>query len=478
MISSSAGVLSAINIETNTQWAKYRCGNHASTGHGFAAEDYNALCDKISGFHVKSSGRTNEANGSDRIVDGVHIQVKYCSSPYATVNAAFENNGSGNYRYESVNGPQILEVPSDQYEECLRIMDEKIKSGKVKNIGSKSAKDIVKKGSCTYIQAKNIARAGNIDSLLFDITTGSVIALSSFGVSFCVKLALAARSCKSLDDFKMAIQLSFLDGLRSGTITLSTSVFTSQIIRTQFGRNFVTLAQHLSKDSIDTFYSTPIGKKLIHDIASGMWQKCLTGASAKNTVIKLVRVNAVTNSAVFLITSIPDTYRFLVSKSISGKQFMKNLVVNASSITGATVGGLLGMKFGHPGAIVGGFIGGALSGILSKTITNRIAKDDSEHMQELIKIALLELANEYSIQSQSEFDAVIRNIQIDKAIDTDLIRAMYSIGHENNNDAIRVDFAKVALCYHFDVIARQRKQVNLIGNEEIIIDAINDINVE
>lgn len=99
-------------------------------------------------------------------------------------------------------------------------------------------------------------------------------------------------------------------------------------------------------------------------------------------------------------------------------------------------------------------------------------------MQELIKIALLELANEYSIQSQSEFDAVIRNIQIDKAIDTDLIRAMYSIGHENNNDAIRVDFAKVALCYHFDVIARQRKQVNLIGNEEIIIDAINDINVE
>ena len=475
MVNASAGILSAINIELNTQWTKYRCGKEGSTGHGFAAEDYNALHDKFAGNFVASEGRTNKTDGADRVVNGTSIQVKYCASPRATVNAAFRDNGLGEYRYTTADGLQILEVPSDQYEECLRIMDEKIQNGQVKNIGSRTAKDIVRKGQCTYPQAKNIAKAGNIDSLLFDVKTGSVIALSTLGVSFCVKLSIAALSCKSVDDLKLAIKLSFLEGLQSGTITLSTSVLTSQVIRTQFGRNFVALMQHLSKDSIDTIYGTTIGKELVHDIASGMWQKTLTGASAKNVAIKLVRINAVTNTAVFLLTSIPDTYRYLVANAISGPQFIKNLVVNASSISGATIGGILGLKFGTPGAIAGGMIGGAIGGILSKTIIAKLSRDDADYMQDLIKIALLELSNEYAIQSQAEFDAIIRNIQIDKVIDTNLLRAMYSAGYENNNDVIRVDLAKLALSYQFDVITRQRRQFRMMKNEQLILDSINDI---
>lgn len=475
MVNASAGVLSAINIELNTQWAKYRCGKGGSTGHGFAAEDYNALYDKVAGNIVESTGRLNKTDGADRVVNGMPIQVKYCATPRATINAAFKDNGLGEYRYTAGNDLQLLEVPSDQYEECVRIMDEKIRNGQVKNVGSRTAKDIVRKGQCTYPQAKNITKAGNIDSLIFDAKTGAVVALSALGVSFCVKLSIAAMSCKSADDFKLAVQLSFLDGLRSGTITLSTSILTSQVIRTQFGRNFVTLMQHMSKDSIDAIYGTAVGKKLVNDIATGMWQKSLAGASAKNVAIKLVRVNAVTNTAVFLLTSIPDTYRYLVSNAISGPQFIKNLVVNASSITGATIGGILGLKFGALGGFAGGMIGGAIGGILSKTVIAKISKDDSEYMQELIKVALLELSNEYAIQSQSEFDAVIRNIRLDKVIDTNLLRAMYSAGYENNDDAIRVDIAKLALSYQFDIIARQRRQLRMMENEQLIIDSINDL---
>lgn len=477
MVNASAGVLSAINIELNTQWSKYRCGQCGSTGHGFAAEDYNASCDRLCGADVVSVGRSNELNGADRIVNGSHIQVKYCASPTATVNAAFDNNGLGEYRYMTENGPQILEVPSDQYDDCVRIMDAKINNGQVKGLGTRTAKDIVRRGHCSYKQARNIAKAGNIDSLLFDAKTGSVIALSALGVSFCVKLGIAAMSCKSIGDLKQAIQLSFLEGLQSGTITLSTSILTSQIIRTQFGRNFVALVQHMSKDSIDSVYRTAVGKKLIHDIASGMWQKSLTGASAKNVAIKLVRVNAVTNAAVFLLTSVPDTYRYLISNSISGPQFIKNLVVNASSITGATIGGILGLKFGTPGAFVGGMIGGTLGGIMSKTVMNRLTKDDSEHMQELIKIAIVELANEYAVQSQTEIEAVIRNIQIDQVIDTNLLRAMFTAGYEDNNDIVRVDIAKLALDYQFDVIVRQRRQFKMMENEQLIVDSINEISI-
>ena len=478
IVSASAGVLSAINIELNTQWVKYRCGHCGSSGHGFAAEDYNALYDKLSGNSVNCDGRYNKKDGADRIVNDTYIQVKYCASPRATVNAAFQDNGTGEYRYMIENEPQILEVPFDQYDECVRIMEDKIKNGQVKNIGSRTAKDIVKKGKCSYPQARNLAKAGNIDSLVFDIKTGSVIALSALGVSFCVRLSIAAMSCKSLDELKQAVQLSFLEGLHAGTITLSTSVLTSQIIRTQFGRNFVALMQNMSKESIDSIYGTAMGKKLVHDIATGMWHKTLAGAPAKNVAIKLVRVNAVANTAVFLLTSIPDTYRYLISKSISGPQFIKNLVVNASSITGATVGGILGLKFGPPGALVGGMLGGALGGIMSKTVMNHISKDDSEHMQELIKVALLELSNEYAIQSQVEFDAVIRNIQIDKVIDTNLLRAMYTAGHADNNDVVRVELAKLALYYQFDVIARQRRHFHMLENEQLIIDSINEISLD
>lgn len=476
MVSASAGVLSALNIETNTQWAKYRCGNNGTTGHGFAAEDFNALCDKMSGANVDSFvGRQNNENGADRIVNGTPIQVKYCVTPRATVNAAFNNNGTGDYRYMTDNGPQVLEVPSDQYDECLLIMEEKIKNGQVDNLGNRTAKDIIKKGSCTYHQARNIAKAGNIDSLLFDIKTGSVVALTSLGVSFCVKLGIAAMSCKSIDDLKLAIQISFLDGLKAGTITLSTSVLTSQIIRTQFGRNFVATMHHVSKGSIDSVYSTAIGKKMVHEIASGLWGKALSGASAKNAVIKMVRVNTVTNAAVFLLTSVPDTYRYLISHSISGPQFVKNLVVNVSSITGATIGGLLGLKFGAPGAFVGSMIGGAFVGLMSKTIVSHISQDDSNHMHELIKIALLELANEYCIQNQTEFDVVIDYIKKDKVIDTNLLRAMYTIGHHDNNDVARVKYAKLILNYQFDVVARQRRQFKMMNNVQLLIDAINDI---
>ncbi len=475
MVNNSVGVLSAVNIELNTQWAKYRCGKDGSCGHGFAAEDYNAVMDKLSGFSVEAAGRSNEKNGADRIVDGVHIQVKYCATPSATVNAAFENNGAGDYAYMAQHGPQILEVPFDQYDECLKIMDDKIKNGQVKNIGTLTAKDIVRRGSCTYAQAKNITKAGNIDSLMFDAKTGSVIALSSLGVSFCVKLAVAVMSCRSEDDLKLAIQLSFLEGLYSGTITLSTTILTSQVIRTEIGRNIVAIMHHMGKDSIDSLYSTSLGQKLIHDIASGMWQKTLTGASAKNVAVKLVRVNAVTNTAVFLLTSIPDTYRFLISKSISGPQFIKNLVVNASSITGSTIGGIIGLKFGYPGAVIGGMLGGTIGALMSKTILNKITKDDSEYMHELIRIALLELANEYFIQSQSEFDEVIRNIQIDKVIDTNLLRAMYTAGLEDDNDVIRVDLAKLVLEYQFDIVVRQRRKFHIIGNEQLLIESINEI---
>ena len=45
-------------------------------------------------------------------------------------------------------------------------MEEKIKNGQVKGVSDPNeAKNIVKKGHFTYAQAKNIAKAGTVESL-------------------------------------------------------------------------------------------------------------------------------------------------------------------------------------------------------------------------------------------------------------------------------------------------------------------------
>ena len=46
-------------------------------------------------------------------------------------------------------------------------------------------------------------------------------------------------------------------------------------------------------------------------------------------------------------------------------------------------------------------------------------------MQKIIKVAMIELSNDYLIQSQTEFDDCIRAIRADGAINTNLLRIMY-----------------------------------------------------
>ena len=71
-----AGILVASQLQANTQWEKYRCGREGSTGHGFAAEDANALHAMFNGCVVDLTGRDNSKGGADRISNGEAIQTK------------------------------------------------------------------------------------------------------------------------------------------------------------------------------------------------------------------------------------------------------------------------------------------------------------------------------------------------------------------------------------------------------------------
>lgn len=141
------------------------------TGHGFAAEQANNLVDRLHGKNATVVGGDNAKNGADRKIlnrygSPIWIQDKYYSTASNTVNAAFDNE-TGTYRYIDENDkPMQLEVPADQYDKAVELMKKKIESGKVKGVTDGSeAENLVRKGNVTYAQAKNIAKAGTIDSL-------------------------------------------------------------------------------------------------------------------------------------------------------------------------------------------------------------------------------------------------------------------------------------------------------------------------
>lgn len=463
--------LVAQQIEVNTQWRKYKCGKDGLAGHGFAAEDANAMNDMMWGYDVDLSGRDNSKNGPDRISNGQRIQTKYCKTACESVQHGFDAE-TGMYAYEG----QVLEVPLDQYDEAVTIMREKISSGKVKGTDNPDdAVKIIKKGSVTYQQAKNITQAGNIDSLIFDAKTQSITAVSAFGISFAINLGMMLIfKDKNKFDVKEAMQMAFLSGLQNGTITLSSGILTSQVLRTQFGRNLATYIQLGSKNGVNSIYNTQLGKKIVHSLSRTLFNKGVYGGAAKNAAVKFLRTNTITNIAVFVVTSIPDTYYMLQNK-ISKGQFVKNLVVSGASIGGATLGTALGAMLGTGGMIGGALAAGMVFAWGSKKIVDKISKDDSENMYLLIKIALIRLSHDYMIQSDEEFQRCIDYISSEKAIDTNLIRIMYSIGCDDDNDFLREQVAYERLEYYFNAIARQRKTVLLKEHQQMVLDAINEL---
>ncbi len=102
-VNGASAASSAQSTNSYMQFTQYR----NRQGHGWAAEDANAMADRLAGKKVDQVGRDNCCNGADRVVNGVQIQTKYCATAQDSVNAAFQDC---RYRYSGMK----LEVPKDQ----------------------------------------------------------------------------------------------------------------------------------------------------------------------------------------------------------------------------------------------------------------------------------------------------------------------------------------------------------------------------
>lgn len=413
---------------------------HTKAGHGFAAEDANILADRYAGRIVEEVGKSNTLDGPDRISNNVPIQTKYCANATDTVNAAF--NQDRIYRYTN----QKLEVPSDQYDECVRLMRDRIVQGQVPgHTNPADAEKIVQKGSVTYRQAVNIAKAGTIDGLVYDGKLHAVSAGFTVGLSFAVQYAQLRWNGYSTTD---AMREASVSALGSGALSLTSGVLASQALRTKAAAVGVVL----SRDGVRAVSSTSVGKMAIERVAQASLGKAVYGAAAVNHVAKLARSNVVTASVATVVMSTPDFYRASISNNVSWAQFGKNLAVNgagvasgaggwiAGSAAGAALGSVVPILGTGAGAIVGGIVGslgaGAAGGMGSKALLDRFIQDDAKEMVGLLPDLITPLLTEYMLNAK-EMEQFTDHLRL--TINPSFLRDMYGSGCKSS--FIRAAFA-------------------------------------
>ena len=411
-----------------TQWTKY---HSPSGGHGFAAEDANALNDVLHGRHVEKVGISNELNGADRIVNGQPIQTKYYNTAYKSVNAAFQD---GTYRYTG----QKLEVPADQYEDAVRLMADKIRQGQVSGVTDPDmAKSIVQKGSVTYQEAVNISKAGNIDSLKFDVKTQAVACGVSLGLSFVV--SYAAMRYSGIDRAE-ALKAAVSNAVKTGAITMASGVAAQQILRTSIGRGAAAAATNVTRKAVDAFCRTTVGKEVVRRLMSSVLGKQLMQSAARNAAIRMARTNVVTATVTTVATAIPDTVK-LCRGRISGKQFFKNSAVNAASVGtgagGAWLGGLIGSAiFPGVGTVIGGLIGGIGGGVAgsagTKKVLDNFIDDDVNIVTAALEDAITELCKEYQ-KSEEDLKGILAMLRQKNVFRASFFEKAYKAGGKDKS---------------------------------------------
>lgn len=439
------------------------------SGHGFAAEQGNNLIDRLHGKNASVVGGDNAKNGADRKIinrDGsvIWIQDKYYSTATNTVSAAFDSE-TGNYRYIDAEGKAMqLEVPADQYEKAVELMEKRIEKGKVPGVSDTSeAKNLVRKGNVTYEQAKNIAKAGTFDSLKYDATNGAITAACAFGISFTLDFAV----CKIKGyDTEVALKDSAINGLKTGSV-----VFASYMISAQIAKTGAASALAPTTDAI----AKQLGENTCQAIIDtfGVTAPAATKKSIINQASKLLQNTIVSDAVIVVVLSTNDIYNLFAGR-ISKEQLLKNLTVTIASVGGATVGSVAGAATGTViapgvgtsiGKFAGGIVGGTVAGIGSNWVAGKVYEGDAQQMYEIISTKFEDLSDDYMI-SQEEGDAIVSQLQ--EALSSSKLQDMYA---SENRESFAVELMKPM----FEEQLANREKISTPTEDEVRYAMLDDM---
>lgn len=427
---------------------------NARQGHGYAAEQYNDMIDKLHGRDAVILGDDNAKNGADRMVDGKLIQTKYCQTAQASVDAAFSKK-DGFYKYLDNNSkPMQVEVPSDQYEEAVKLMREKIIAGKVKGVTNPDdAEKIVRKGNVTYEQAVAVAKSGTIESLKFDAVHGTVIATSAFGISAIITFA---RSLWNGDEPSTALDKAVYTGIKMGGVAFITSVMTAQLTRTSMNNM-------LMGPSIEIVKLLPSSVR--HAMVNAMREgAAIYGGAATNNLAKLVRGNIIASGVIVIVMSASDISNFFNGK-ISGKQLFKNVTTLASSlvagnlgsyagaVVGGSVGGPVGSKVGY---VAGGMIAAAAGGSAASAVLDNFIEDDAIEMVRILNNRFVRLAQNYLL-SEEELGLILEDLR-EELVKEKLLKMYASDDRESFADKLLTEVIEKTIRWRVHILLPPKEE--------------------
>lgn len=450
-------------IKTMAQDRKFS----AYQGHGFAAENANNLADVFQGKNATVVGNDNLLNGPDRKVinrngDITWIQDKYYDSASRSIGACFDENG---FRYfDSEHRPMQIEVPSDQYEDAVKFMEKRISDGQIEGITNPDeARNIVKKGNVTYKQSVNIAKAGNVDSLVYDAANGVVVSTGAVAIGFVLDYAYNIINGESVAD---SLKSAVVSGFKTGGVVFATYVVSSQLAKTSisiaFNPTFEAVVKHFGSDFAESVLTTG-GTDTATLTAAQMTTKAAT--ALKNQAIFTVVTVAVLESG-----DVVEIFRGRISK----EQFISNLAVTASSVVTGIGGYYVGAAIGSliipgPGTAIGSFAGGMILGYagdyLARLAANAIYEGDGNKMYAIIEDTYTELANDYIV---TEGEAKEIADSLNKKLSDKTLKDMYS-----SKD--RKEFAKNLMEPLFESQVAKREKITPPSEEEIRSELVSDL---
>jgi hypothetical protein len=290
----------------------------SNAGHGIYAEEAGAILDRFNGERVEVVGRDNAKNGPDKIVDNNPVQCKYCKTANSSVNNCFKKNAAGvkEFRYYDLSGrPMMVEVPKDQYDKAIELMKKSITEGQIPGVNDPNAAyEIIRKGRLTYAQARNLAKAGTIESITYDVVTGAVNCSFAFGLSSLVSFAFTFSKTK---DAKEAVRDAAMTGLQTFGLSLASQVLSTQIARTGLQKSLIPVSELIMKN-----LGSKTTQNLINAIRRLAGKKPIYGASAQKSLAKALRTNVITQGIAFVVFAVPDIVNIARGK-MSGHQYFK-----------------------------------------------------------------------------------------------------------------------------------------------------------
>lgn len=429
-------------------------------GHGFAAEHANHLADLFQGKKAQIVGDNNAKNGADRVVDGVSIQSKYCASGSKCVQECFDN---GVFRYWNTDGtPMQIEVPSDMYESAIQAMESRIQKGEVPGVTNPTeAKNIIRKGHFTYAQAKNIAKAGTVESICYDAASGAIIATNTFGITTVLTFATALWNGEKMD---VALKSAAAQGLKVYGTTFVTAVLAGQLSKA--GLNSALVG---SSEAIVAIMGPKASAILVNAFRSGT---NIYGAAAMKSAAKLLRGNVITGVVTFAVLSIGDVGNIFQGR-ISGGQLFKNLANTASVVVGGGVGWTAGAAAGAAigsiipgvgtaiggvvGGIAGAFGGGTITSKASGAVLDQFIEDDADQMVAIIQEVFTALAEEY-LTTQKEAEQIVDALHTKLTGGT--LKDMFA-------SADRREYARALLEEYFKDESYNRRHISLPSDQDM-----------